>query len=97
MEEINPDFLRRHSHAQRGLNVRGVPVLRNLEGHMCPRCGSRRYVLVFRLNGNTRSGLLAARCSNCREPKELTPSEIERECRPEETIGKNQDNRRILL
>lgn len=97
MEDINPDLLRRHSDAQRGLTVSGVPVLRNLEGHRCPSCGSRRYVLVFRLNGNTRSGLLAARCSNCREPKELTPSEIERECRPDETIGKNQHNRRILL
>lgn len=82
MEDIRRDHAMIHSDMQRGLTVGGVPVLRNLEGHMCPNCGSRRYVLVFRVKGNTRSGLLAARCSNCREPKELTPSEIERECRP---------------
>ncbi len=62
----------------RDQNSRGMPVLRELEGHMCVNCGSLRYVLVFHANGDTQSGMLAARCSRCREPQELTPGEIER-------------------
>lgn len=83
MAEIHRHHAMTQSGVERLLTVNGIPVLRNLEGHMCPSCGSRRYVLVFRVNGNTQSGLLEARCSNCREPKELTPGEIERQCGPE--------------
>ena len=71
------------SDGRRDQDIRGVPVLRDLEGHMCGNCGNRRYVLAFRMNENNQSGTLVARCSYCREPKELTPSEIERECQPQ--------------
>ena len=57
-----------------------LPIQGDLEGRVCVRCGSRRYFLVFRVIKDSRSGVLAARCSRCREPRELTPDEIEREC-----------------
>lgn len=83
MEEINFSHSETPSDGWRGQNIRGVPVLRELEGDRCANCGSLRYVLVFRTNGNSQSGTLWARCTCCHEPKELTPSEIERECRGE--------------
>jgi hypothetical protein len=83
MEEINFSHSEVPSDVRRDQNIGGVPVLRELEGDMCANCGSLRYVLVFRTNGNSQSGTLAARCSACHEPKELTPSDIEQECRPE--------------
>ena len=64
-------------------NFRGMPVLRELEGHTCANCGSLRYFLVFRANADGQSGLLAARCTRCREPKEWALSDIEPECPPE--------------
>jgi hypothetical protein len=83
MEEIDFSHSGTPSDVRRDQNIRGVSVQRELEGDMCVNCGSLRYVLVFRTNGNSQSGTLAARCSACHEPKELTPSDIERECRPE--------------
>jgi hypothetical protein len=85
MGELNLRGSRTRSEGQRDENIRGVPVLRDLEGRVCANCGSFRYVLVFHTNGDNQSGTLAARCSRCREPKELTPSaiEIEWECEPE--------------
>jgi hypothetical protein len=80
MEEINFSYSETPSDVRRDQNIRGVPVIRELEGDMCINCGSLSYVLVFRTNGNSQSGTLAARCSSCHEPKELTPSDIEREC-----------------
>lgn len=88
MEEINfshsktPSDVRRDQNI-RGVPVRGVPVLRELEGDRCANCGSLRYVLVFRTNGNSQGGTLWGRCTCCHEPRELTPSEIERESRGE--------------
>lgn len=48
----------------------------DLEGHMCPYCGSRRYVLVFRMIRGRHSGFLAARCSRCRTPRSLRPQDL---------------------
>jgi hypothetical protein len=69
--------------AERNRSFGEMPVLRELEGHMCTNCGSLRYFLVFRTSGDGRSGILAARCTRCREPKEWAPSDIEPECPPE--------------
>jgi hypothetical protein len=74
------DHATTHSDGQRRPTVRDARVLRNLNGSLCANCESRQYVLVFRVNEHTQSGLLEARCSRCREPKELTLGEIEREC-----------------
>lgn len=84
-EEINFSHSETPSDLRRDQNIRGVPVLRELEGNRCVNCGSVRYVLVFHTNGDNQSGTLAARCSRCRELKELTLSaiEIEWECEPE--------------
>jgi len=74
----------------------GVTILRDLEGHLCAHCGSLRYFLVFRVSGDGRNGILTARCSRCREARELTAGEIERESRAwieQPPVGKN--NRRI--
>ena len=68
---------------QMNWNIKGMPVLRDLEGHMCANCGSLRYVLIFRASGDGQSGMLAARCTRCRQPKEWTPSEIEPESQHE--------------
>jgi hypothetical protein len=61
---------------QRDKLIRGLPVLRDLEGPMCAHCGNPRYFLVFRLSGDGRNGILAGRCSRCRNPRELKASEI---------------------
>ena len=61
---------------ERSRNDGEMPVLRELEGQMCTNCGSLRYFLVFRTSGDGRSGMLAARCTRCREPKEWVPSDI---------------------
>ena len=65
---------------QRGQNIGGLPVLRELEGPICTHCGSLRYFLVFRVSSDGRNGLLASRCSRCRNPRELAADEIERGC-----------------
>lgn len=58
--------------------IGGLPVLRDLEGHICAHCGSIRYFLVFRISGDGRNGILTGRCSRCRNPRELKVDEIER-------------------
>ena len=58
--------------------IGGMPVLRDLEGSICAHCGSPRYFLVFRVSEDGRTGILAGRCSRCRNPRELTEGEIER-------------------
>ncbi len=65
---------------QRDQIIGGLPVLRDLEGPICAHCGSRRYCLVFRVSGDGRNGILAGRCSRCRNPRELAAGEIERGC-----------------
>lgn len=65
---------------ERDQNSGRLPVLRDLRGRICPHCGSFRYSLAFRVSGDGRHGILAVRCSRCREPGELTSEEIEREC-----------------
>ena len=65
---------------QRDQIVGGLPILRDLEGPICAHCGSLRYFLVFRVSGDGRNGILAGRCSRCRNPRELTASEIEGGC-----------------
>lgn len=54
-----------------------LPIEHEMEGHVCTNCGSRRYRLVIRVNGSRYSGLLAARCSRCREPTMLTLDELD--------------------
>ncbi len=76
-ETAKPDDLQREQSARR------LPVQVDLEGHLCARCGSCRYFLVFRMIKDSRSGILAARCSRCRGPRELTQDEIERVCHPD--------------
>jgi hypothetical protein len=80
MKEMNltqsvmfPDVLRKKS-------IGRLPVLRNLEGPICAHCGSLHYFLVFRVSGDGRNGILAGRCSRCRNPRELTASEIAGGC-----------------
>ncbi len=63
----------------------GVPIERDLEGHICPNCGSRRYCLVIRVTGGRYNGLLAARCSRCREPRMLLPDELIPQAMEQET------------
>jgi hypothetical protein len=57
--------------------IGGLPVQRDLEGPICAHCGSLRYLLVFRLSGDGRNGVLAGRCSRCRNPRKLTAGEID--------------------
>jgi len=65
---------------QRDMNIRRLPILRDLEGPICAHCGSLRYFLVLRVSGDGQNGILAGRCSRCRNPKELTTGEIEGGC-----------------
>ena len=64
--------------AQRGKVIGGMPVLRDLEGPICAHCGSVRYFLVFRISGDGRNGILAGRCSYCRNSREFKADEIVR-------------------
>lgn len=66
--------------AQRDMNIRRLPILRDLEGPICPHCGSLHYFLVLRVSGDGQNGILAGRCSRCRNPRELTSDEIEGGC-----------------
>jgi len=59
-------------------NYGGLSVLRDLEGAVCAHCGSLRYFLVFRVVGDGRNGILAGRCSRCRNLRELEAGEIDR-------------------
>ena len=77
MKEINRSRSMAFHDAQREKLIEGLPILRDLEGSMCAHCGSPRYFLVFRVSGDGRNGILAGRCSRCRNPRELNASEIE--------------------
>ena len=80
MKEMNHTQSVTFPNMQRNLNIGGLPVLRDLAGPICAHCGSLRYFLVFRVSGDGRNGILAGRCSRCRNPRELTASEIEGGC-----------------
>ena len=80
MKEMNHTQAVKFPNVQRDQNIGGLPVLRNLMGPICTHCGSLHYFLVFRVSGDGRSGILAGRCSRCRNPRELTAGEIERGC-----------------
>ena len=78
-EESHAQSLLIHE-AQRTRIIGGLPVLRDLEGSLCTHCGSPRYNLVFRLSHDGRNGVLAGRCTRCRNFRELAAEEIERGC-----------------
>jgi hypothetical protein len=80
MKEMNHTQSVTFPDVQRDQNIGGLPVLRDLEGPICSHCGSLRYCLVFRVSGDGRNGILAGRCSRCRNPRELAAGEIERGC-----------------
>ena len=80
MNEMNHTQSMEFPDAQRGLIIGGLPVLRELKGPHCAHCGSLRYFLVFRVSHDGRNGILAGRCSRCRNPRELKADEIERGC-----------------
>lgn len=80
MKEMNHTQSVTFPNMQRDLNIGGLPVLREVAGPICAHCGSLRYFLVFRVSGDGRNGILAGRCSRCRNPRELTASEIETGC-----------------
>lgn len=86
MKEMNLSRTAGPGDMQRLQSAGRLPVQGDLEGHICARCGSRRYCLIFRVIKDSRSGILAARCSYCREPRELAFDEIERECHPDRKI-----------
>jgi hypothetical protein len=65
---------------KRNQNIKGMPVLRDVQGPRCAHCRSLRYFLVFRVSEDGRNGVLVGRCSNCRNPRELTVGEIEGGC-----------------
>jgi hypothetical protein len=81
MKEMNHSQPVPFPHVQRDQNSGGLPVLRDLEGPLCAHCGNLRYLLVFRVSEDGRNGILAARCSRCRHPRELTAGEVEGGCR----------------
>jgi hypothetical protein len=78
MKEMNHTQSVAFPDVQRDQNIGGLTVLRDLEGPICAHCGSLRYFLVFRVSGDGRNGILAGRCSRCRNPRELAVGEIER-------------------
>ena len=80
MKEMNHTQSVQFSDMQRDQNIGGLPVLRDLKGPICVLCGSLRYFLVFRVSGDGRNGILAGRCSRCRNPRELVAGEIEWGC-----------------
>jgi len=83
MKEMNHTQSVAFPDAQRDQNIGGLPVLRDLKGPkgpICAHCGSLRYFLVFRVSGDGRNGILAGRCSRCRNPRELAAGEIEQGC-----------------
>jgi hypothetical protein len=66
---------------KRDQNIKGMPVLRDVQGPRCAYCRSLRYSLLFRVSEDGRNGVLVGQCSNCRNPRELTVGEIEEGCR----------------
>jgi hypothetical protein len=71
MKEINSDRAGILDDVQSDGKKRKLLIQSDLEGRMCPHCGSRRYTLVFRIVRGRYIGLLAARCSRCRQPRSL--------------------------
>jgi len=71
VKQINSDRAGILDDVQSDGRKRKLLIQSDLEGRMCPYCGSRRYTLVFRMIRGRYSGLLAARCSRCRQPKSL--------------------------
>lgn len=74
-----------------------LPIERDLEGPICSNCGSRRYGLVIRMVGGRYSGLLAALCRGCHEPRmlmleDLLLQEMVRETEPEDDVRTNDNN-----
>jgi len=80
MKEMNHRQLMVLSDVQRGRRIGALPVLRDLEGPVCGHCGGLRYFLVFRVSRDGWNGVLAGRCSRCRNPRGLAAEEIERGC-----------------
>ena len=80
MKEMNHTQSMTRSDVPIGQRIGGLPVLRDLEGPICFHCGGFRYFLVFRVSSNGRKGILAARCSRCRNSRELAADEIVRAC-----------------
>jgi len=80
MKEMNHSQSVTFPNVLRDQNFGGVPILRDLAGPICAHCGSLRYFLVFRVSGDGRNGILAGRCSCCRNPRVLIASEIEGGC-----------------
>ena len=80
MKEMNHPQSVTFPDVQRDQIIGGLPVLRDLEGPICAHCGSLRYLLVFRVSEDGRNGVLAGRCSRCRNPRKLTADEIEGGC-----------------
>ncbi len=76
MKEHDPHEARREADRQPEETRKKLPIERDLKGHVCPNCGSRRYSLFIRMVSGRDSGLLAARCSCCREPRMLIPDEL---------------------
>lgn len=76
MKENDPRGARREGERQTEATIKKLPIERDLEGQVCPNCGSRRYSLFIRMVSGRYSGLLAARCSRCREPRMLIPDEL---------------------
>jgi len=77
MKEINRSQSMALHDVQRDKLFGGLPVLQDLEGPRCAHCGSPRYFLVFRISEDGLNGILAGRCSRCRNPRELKADEIE--------------------
>jgi len=76
MKEINSDRAGILGDVQSGGGKGKLLIQSDLEGRRCPHCGSRRYTLVFRMIRGRYIGLLAARCSRCRQPKSLIRREL---------------------
>jgi hypothetical protein len=76
VKEKNPCLSAALGGVQSAESGRKPPIQSDLEGRTCPNCGSRRYCLVFRVIRGRYNGLLAARCSRCREPRTLLPDEL---------------------
>lgn len=79
MKENDPHEARGEAEKQPEETIKKLPIERDLEGHVCSNCGSRRYSLFIRMVSGRYSrfsGLLGARCSRCREPRMLIPDEL---------------------
>jgi hypothetical protein len=99
MKEKNPLLTATVGGVKSDESGKHLPIQSDLEGRICPNCGSRRYCLVFRVTRGRYNGLLAARCSRCHKPRTLEPDELMLHEREGETDSfrrpkKNVHNRR---